>query len=155
MEIRKATTEDIDRLVQVRLDYLRTDYGQLTEQQEQAIIEQLRDYFPKHIPMGDFIAFLAQEEDRIVSVAFLVISEKPANLAFINGKSGTVLNVLTYPDYRRKGIAFQVLSALIQEAKNLGVSSINLSASKDGKPLYEKLGFKPSTAYSEMRLMLS
>jgi len=153
MDIRKATIEDSNRLIELRLDYLRTDFGKLSQQHEQMIRAQLQTYFAKHIPMGDFIAMLAEMDGTVVSVAFLVITEKPANPFFITGVTGTVLNVLTYPDYRRKGIGSQVISALIQEAKQLGVSSVHLSATSDGKPMYEKLGFLPPT-HTEMRLKL-
>lgn len=153
MNIRKATIKDINRLIELRLDYLRTDHGELSDEQEQIIRTQLQPYFEKHIPMGDFLAIFAETDDAVVSVAFLVISERPANLSFITGITGTVLNVLTYPAYRRKGIASQVISALIQEAKNLGVSTIHLSATDDGKPMYEKLGFM-LPAHTEMLLKL-
>jgi ribosomal protein S18 acetylase RimI-like enzyme len=153
MKIRKATIEDIDRLIELRLDYLRTDCEKLSDEQEQTIRTQLQAYFAKHIPMGDFIAMLAETDNIVVSVAFLVISEKPANPSFITGITGTILNVLTYPEYRRKGIGSQVVAALIEEAKQLGVSSINLSSTEDGRPMYEKLGFILPT-HTEMRLNL-
>jgi len=89
----------------------------------------------------------------LVSVAYLAIAEKPANTTFITGKTGTLLNVLTYPEYRRKGIATKVINFLIGEAKNAGVSSIDLSATNDGKPLYEKMRFTTST-YVAMRMIL-
>ena len=72
------------------------------------ITDQLQSYFPKHIN-DDFIAVLAEVEGKVVSTAFLVITEKPANLSFITGKTGIILNVFTYKDFRRKGYASKVL----------------------------------------------
>jgi GNAT superfamily N-acetyltransferase len=154
MNIRKATIEDIDILIKLRLDYLLTDRGYLNADEENAIRSQLVDYYTKHIN-NDFIAILAEIDNNIVSTAFLAISEKPANPTFITGKTGTLLNVLTYPEYRRMGIATKVVSKIIDEAKQLGVSLIDLSATQDGKPLYEKLGFiEPKPKYTSMRLQL-
>jgi N-acetylglutamate synthase and related acetyltransferases len=153
MEIRKASIDDIHKLVELRLDYFREDSGSITKEQEQAIRHQLFEYLPKHLAGGDFAAFLAEENNSIVSCAFLAVQEKPANLQFISGKTGLILNVLTYPEHRRKGYAFRVLTALIQEAKNLGLCQLELSATKDGKPLYEKLGFS-IPVYTSMRLNL-
>jgi len=154
MNIRKATIEDIDILIKLRLDYLLTDRGRLTPDEENAIRSQLVTYYTKHIN-HDFIAILAETDNNVLSTAFLAISEKPANPAFITGKTETLLNVLTYPEYRRMGIATKVISKIIDEAKQLGVSSIELSATQDGKPLYEKLGFtEPKSKYTPMKLQL-
>ena len=46
-------------------------------------------------------------------------------------------HVLTFPEFRRKGIATKVITFLIDEARKSGVSTIDLSATKDGKHLYE------------------
>jgi len=50
-------------------------------------------------------------------------------------------------------IATKVLEKLIDEAKTIGVSYIDLSATADGLFLYEKMGFKKSE-YITMNLQL-
>jgi len=142
--IRKATLDDIETLTQLRLDYLTEDKGQLMQEEKIAIKNQLKEYFFQHISNNTFIGILAEINGRIVSTAYLAISEKPANPAFITGITGTLLNVLTYHEYRRKGIATKVIAKVIEEAKKAGVSYIGLSATSDGKYLYEKMGFKES-----------
>ncbi|KJF26882.1 hypothetical protein TZ02_10815 [Clostridium aceticum] len=152
--MRKATFDDIDILIKLRIDYLLADRGNLTEDEESTIRSQLTAYYVKHIN-HDFIAILAEIENKVVSTAFLVISEKPANPTFITGKTGTLLNVLTYPEYRRMGVAGKVIYRIIDEAKQLGLSSIDLSATQDGKGLYEKLGFtEGKSKYTSMKLQL-
>lgn len=154
MIIRKADTNDINSLITRRLDYLLEERGYLTNKERAIIESQLGDYFEKHIRDGTFIAMLAEEEGDIVSCAYLAISEKPANVSFMTGKTGTLLNVLTYPNYRGRGAATKVITALIDEAKKVGVSMIELAATDDGRPLYEKLGFQ-AAAYTAMRMTLS
>lgn len=154
MKIRKATIDDIETLVRLRIDYLIADRGSLTPEEETAIRSQLATYFPKHINEG-FIAILAEIDGQVISSAFLVITEKPANPAFITGRTGTVLNVLTYPAYRRKGIATHVMKRIIEEAKRFDVSSIELSATNDGRQLYKELGFvETQSNYTSMKLQL-
>lgn len=154
MEIRKATLNDIDTLIKLRIDYLIADRGQLTMEEEASVRAQLTAYFPKHMDDG-FIACLAEVDGNVASTAFLAISDKPANPAFITGKTGTLLNVLTYPEYRRMGLATKVISCIIGEARGLGISYIELSATDEGKPLYKKLGFaEQKSKYTEMRLQL-
>ena len=153
MVLRKATLDDIESLMRLRIDYLTEDKGKLTPTEESAIKKQLERYFSRHIPNNTFIGILAEINSIIVSTAYLAISEKPANQVFITGITGTIINVLTYPEHRRKGIATKVLEKIIEEAKIAGVSHINLSATADGKYLYEKMGFKQSN-YTAMGLKL-
>ncbi len=153
MILRKATLEDIPLLIKLRMDYLTEDHWSMSPEEEAAVRKQLEQYFNNHIPDNSFIGILAEEDNNIVSAAYLAISENPANPSFITGLTGTLLNVLTYSEYRRRGIAAKVLEKIIDEAKMLGVSSINLSATSDGKPLYEKLGFSISN-YTTMNIKL-
>ena len=45
------------------------------------------------------------------------------------------------------------MGALLSDAESLGVASVDLLATEDGKPLYEKLGFTVP-AYTPMRIRL-
>ena len=152
MNIRKATLFDLNSLIALRLDYLKLE-GSLPREQEITVLGQLKKYFIKHIPSGDFIAILAEDSGKIASAAFLVITERPAGPDFLTGRCGTVLNVLTYPEYRRQGISTQVLLALIEEAENMEVSILDLFATPEGRRVYKKLGFQESK-YTAMRMYL-
>lgn len=154
MRVRKATLDDVELLVRLRVDYLTADYGPQEEHVLRAIEKQLREFFPAHIPGNDFAAFIADADGRAAATAFLTISTIPANPNFITGKVGTVLNVLTYPEFRKRGYASAVLRELIEEAKRMDVSALDLSATSDGLPVYEKLGFVADTHYTEMNLIL-
>lgn len=151
--LRKATLNDINALIKLRIDFL-TDGRILSKEDEQAIKKQLEKYLLKHIPNNTFTGILAEAEGQIVSTAFLAVSERPANTSFITGITGTILNVYTYPKYRRKGIATKVIALIIEEAKQLGISHIDLQATAEGKHLYEKMGFKESEIYTSMGLKL-
>ena len=114
--LRKATLNDIELLIRLRIDYLTEDIGRLTKAEETAIRKQLSGYFAKHIPNNTFIAIFAELDSVVASTAFLAASEKPASPSFITGVTGTLLNVLTYPKYRRKGIASKVVEAVKKTA---------------------------------------
>lgn len=134
--------------------YLREDRGSLTEAEEAVLNRSLPDYFRRNIGTM-FFAYIAEVSGKAVSTAYLAVSEKPANPAFITGKIGTVLNVYTHPAYRRKGYATKVLERLIEKAKEQNLSKIELSATTDGKPVYKKLGFiEKNSHYTEMQRRL-
>lgn len=153
MKIYKATLNDIEDLVQLRIDFLKTDKGGLSASDEKTVREQSKIYFAKHIHLGDFVALIAKTNGKIAAAAFLIVQERPANPAFMTGLTGTLLNVITYPEYRKKGIASQIVQAMIKEAEKMGVSSLDLFSTEEGKTLYEKIGFS-APAYTSMRLKL-
>ena len=89
----------------------------------------------------DLFVYVIRDGQTIVSCAFLLTVEKPMSPAFINGKTGMVLNVYTCPSYRRKGCAKKIMEALLSEAKKMEISVIELKATEDGYPLYRSVGF--------------
>ena len=96
--------------------------------------------FKAHLDKDLFI-YVIRDGQNIVSCAFLLIVEKPMSPAFINGRTGMVLNVYTCPSYRRKGCAKKIMEALLAEAKKKKISVIELKATEDGYPLYRSVGF--------------
>ncbi len=92
---------------------------------------------------------------KIVSCCFLLIVEKPSNPSFINGRTGTVLNVYTKPDYRRKGCAYALMEMLIADSKAMNLDFIKLKSTENGYGLYKKLGFIDEVShYRNMKLVL-
>jgi GNAT superfamily N-acetyltransferase len=151
---RKATIKDIGILIKLRLEYLTEDRGELSKVETEAVVTQLQDYFMRQIN-SNFVALLAEDDGNAIATVYMAVAEKPANPAFITGKTATILNVFTYPDYRRKGIATRLLKMTIDEAKAMNISYLELSATNSGKPLYEKLGFiNRQSKYTEMRMGL-
>ncbi|MDO5291267.1 MAG: GNAT family N-acetyltransferase [bacterium] len=140
MKFLKATLDDIDQLVQMRVNYLLDDMGYLSELQEKAIREQLPSYYKRHLNK-DMYAYLAVDNEKIIATAYLLIHEKPANPNFIQGKIGEVLSVLTLEEYRRQGISKKLLEQLLNDAKQLGLDYVELDATEDGYPLYKQVGF--------------
>lgn len=154
MKIHRVNHNYIHTLVELRLTYLQYHFGELSKDEQNQLLKQLPDYFTRHLEK-DFFAYIAEDEGKAVSTAFLVINEKPANPNFITGKTGMLLNVYTDPDYRRQGIATKILKELIEIAKKENLSYIEIVATEAGIPVYRKLGFIEKVADNmEMRLDL-
>lgn len=153
MKTRKITLHDIELLIKLRLDFLTMIGAELSDQQIEALHIQLDKYYRKHIPSGHFIAYIAEDNSHVMAAAFMIISERPAGIAFMTGITGTILNVITYPEYRKNGYALLLIQSLIQHAKKLNVTAIDLNATQIGENLYRKLGFIP-VKDTAMRLKL-
>ena len=150
---RKLCPNDMELFVKLRLDFITEFHKDVDKTEKEKIEKSLRDYFERHIGINDFIGIICECNGKVVSAAYLIIGEWPANRDFINGKIGTLLNVYTYPEYRKNGIGTNVTRRIIEEAKKQNVSIINLLATEDGKNVYKKTGFM-ETEDKSMRLKL-
>ena len=144
--IEKASEYEIEELTKLRIAYLQEDFGNIAEQDLQCMEEALPQYFKNHLNR-DLTVLVAKENEKIVSCAFLLIVEKPMSPAFLTGKTGTVLNVYTKPEYRKKGYARQLMYALLSEAKERDFSSIisrirEKQESKENEPSFLRATLK-------------
>lgn len=150
MIFEKANEDEIPALVDLRIAYIKEDCGGLTEDARQKLLSVLPEYFEKHLNR-DIFAYTAKDGG-IVSCALLLITERPANPSFITGRTGTVYNVYTLPNYRRKGLAKRVMQELLTDAEAFGLDFVDLKATKDGYHLYNTLGFKETASeYTYMK----
>lgn len=155
IKLKRAEKENINDLVRMRIAYLTEDYGFLTPEQETELKEVLPKYYEEHLNR-DLIVYLAESDGgEVISCCFLLVCEKPANPSFMRGRTGTVMNVYTMPEHRRKGIARRLMEALLAEARELGLDFVELKATEDGHSLYKSLGFEDVVSkYHSMKIML-
>ena len=88
-------------MTDLRIAYLNEDLGVISDENLELIKSTLPSYYTKHLNK-DLMVYVARDGEDIVSCAFLLIVEKPMSPSFITGKTGTVLNVYTKQDYRKK-----------------------------------------------------
>ena len=147
----EASKDDIKELIRLRIAYMIDDFGGISDYEKECMEKQLPDYFTRKLG-NELIAFIAKDDHRIVSVAYLQIIEMPANSILLNGLYGEVLNVYTEPEYRGKGLCTQLIKNLIEYGKKRGLGRVDLSATKEGYPIYKKVGFfDKEHRYTDMR----
>ena len=142
----KAGIPDIAELTDLRLSYLNEDFGMLTPEDMKKIRQRLPEYFRRHLN-NDLFCYVIREQEKIVSCAFLLVTEKPMSPAFMNGKTGTVLNVCTKPDFRHRGLAKEIMRALLADADEMELSVIELKATEAGERLYREAGFEDDSSH--------
>ncbi|MBR5371920.1 MAG: GNAT family N-acetyltransferase [Oscillospiraceae bacterium] len=152
---RFADQQDIPELCRMRLAYFEDDFGALPEQLLTEINAQLPAYFAEHLGKDCIAPVASLPDGTLCACALLCVETKPANPFFPNGKSGTVLGVFTMPESRHKGYASKVMQMLIDWAKANDLSIVRLSATAEGKCVYEKLGFfVKEHRYTDMELKM-
>ena len=150
----KATIKDTGALTDLRIAYLNEDLGVISDENLELMQATLPSYYTKHLNK-DLMVYVARDGEDIVACAFLLIVEKPMSPSFITGKTGTVLNVYTKPEYRKKGYAKKLMVMMLEDAKEEGVSIIELKATEDGYSLYKSVGFEDVVAkYHNMKIVL-
>ncbi|MGN0729930.1 GNAT family N-acetyltransferase [Treponema sp.] len=141
MEYRMATKDDIELLMQVRLEMLRIVNG-LSDDFifSDELTENSRQYFLQ----GNQSTAIAVENKKIAACATISYIEVMPTFSHPTGKRAHLMNVYTNTAYRRQGIARTLVQMLITEAKQKNVTEISLDATSSGRPLYKSLGFSDS-----------
>jgi len=150
MLIRRATLDDLEELVRLRLEFLREVGNLKGGEGTAALAEAIRRYLLEKMPREEFMAWVAEVDGRIVGVSGLVFFEKLPAVGNPSGREAYVMNMYTIPEWRGKGVATALLRAIIEFVKGTEVKRIWLRATEEGRPVYEKAGFSPATSYMEL-----
>lgn len=139
--LRRANLADLEALVNLRLELLREVGDIENDTDTSAIAQATRKYLLDKMPQGEFLAWVAEVENQIVATSGLVLFTRPPYNGNFLGLEAYVMNVYTLPIWRGQGIATALLREIISFVKETEAKRIWLHPSKDGKSLYEKLGF--------------
>ena len=139
---RRAIFSDAEKLAEIRAIFLK-EAGNITSDADKIFIERANlEYFKKALCDETFLSWLALDNEEIIATSGLSFSVVPPYTQVLDGKVAYIMNMYTLPTYRKRGIGTELLKRVIDEAKQLGYKKITLDATKIGKPLYEKYGFK-------------
>jgi len=139
--IRKATLDDLDKLIEYRIIFLKEAQGDPSPDLETLLRQSLKEYFTRALNEDLFVSYIAEYENNPIGFSGMVIREQPGNFQIPNGKTGYILNMFTVKEFRNSGIGSLLFQELIDEAKQRDLDKIELHATKDGEPVYRKYGF--------------
>jgi len=126
------------------------DMGEGTVEELDRMAEIAGPWLAQALADGSYRHWLALDgSGRVVGGGGVLLSPWPASPRDPCTERAVILNVYTEPDFRKRGIARQIMLKILAWVKEQGLRSVNLHASAEGRPLYEKLGFE---ATNEMRL---
>jgi GNAT superfamily N-acetyltransferase len=143
-----ATLDDLETLVKLRLDFSR-EVGD-PNADKTPLAEATRQYLASKMPEGQYRAWVAELDDRIVGVGGLVLFERPPTSRNLSGLEAYITSMFTVPDCRGKGVATALLREIMAFVRGTDARRTWLRATKDGRPVYEKAGFLTPTAYMEL-----
>lgn len=147
--LRRASTADLEILVTHRRSMFR-DMGYHDQAALNSMSEKFRPWLLAHMNSGDYHAWVVSATDgSIVAGAGLWLMDWPPHMIGQGTQRGNILNVYTVENFRRRGLARQLMDAILRWCSQNCVDTIVLHASPLGRNLYEAMGFHPT---NEMRL---
>lgn len=136
-----ASKDDLDVLVQTRIQVLRAANRLDDSADLSAVEEQTRLYYQQ--AWDDHAALLVFDGETVVATGAVSFYRVMPTCCNPDGRKAYIMNMYTAPSYRRRGIARRTLDMLVRACRDGGVSFITLEATEAGRPLYENYGFVP------------
>ncbi len=141
---KKLTENELETFIDMRITQLTEEYTSEGREvpKDVDLKAALFDYYHRHMADGTFVSWLALDGDKIIGTSGMSFVEKPPYFTCPSGKLGLLSSMFTNPDYRRMGIAKELLSRVVEEARAYGCGSVHITASDMGVKLYTAFGFK-------------
>ena len=145
---RKLTENDLETFISMRITQLREEGAT----DEMDLSPALMDYYQRHLANGAFVSWLALDGDKIIGTSGMSFVEKPPYFGCPTGRIGLLSSMYTNPDYRRQGIARELLRRVVEEARAYGCGTVQITASDMGVLLYSDFGFVKNKNFMQYKL---
>ena len=122
---RKLTDKELDVFIDMRINQLREEGAK----EDIDLRPALKDYYQRHMADDTFVSWLAVDNEKIIGTSGMSIVEKPPYFGCPSGKIGLLSSMFTDKSYRRQGIAKKLLSRVVNEAKERGCGTVQITAS--------------------------
>lgn len=150
--IREIAPEDLEEILAHRR-LMFHDMGYSDEIVLAGIVESSRPCIRTYLAANSYRGWFAVAAGgRVAAGAGLLITDHVSGpLSPGQTRRAYLLNVYTYPEFRKQGLARQLTQKAIDWCRAEGFKVLWLHASEYGRPLYESMGFEQT---NEMKLVL-
>ena len=140
--IRLATLADATVLVRHRIAM----FTDMAVPLDADVLDQaFRAWLAATMPAGTYRAWLVETAGgEVAGGGGITIIPWPPGPRYAGDRLAYAYNVYTEPAHRRRGLARLVMNTIHSWCRAEGITSIALNASRDGKPLYESMGYAES-----------
>lgn len=147
--IREAAPSESAIILHHRRSMFR-DMGEGSVEELDRMVKVAGPWLAQALSDGSYRHWLALDRSgRVAGGGGVLLCPWPPSPEYLCTQRAVILNVYTEPEFRKRGIARQIMQTTLAWVKQQGFRAVNLHASPEGRPLYEKLGFE---ATNEMRL---
>jgi GNAT superfamily N-acetyltransferase len=89
----------------------------------------------------------------VVATAIGTLELGVPNPECLRGRTVRLANVITVPEHRGKGYGTRLVLSVVEWARSINADRVDLSATPDGRRIYERVGFTTTRA-PRMKLVL-
>ncbi len=142
IQIRQAELDDLDLLVQWRMEVLHEVFPAKDYKFPAGLEEENRSYYKRSLSDGTHIACFAIINGKIEGCGGMCLYQEMPSPDNPNGNCAYIMNIYCRPAFRNHQVGETVVRWLIGQAKDRQITKIYLETSESGRKLYEKIGFK-------------
>ena len=152
LTIRPTSPADLEEILLHRR-HMFYDMGHCDEAALNVMIKTSRPFMKRYLEEGSYRGWFAIAPDGKVAAGSGLILTPLVSGPFSPDQAyrAYLLNVYTYPEFRRRGLARLLTQEAIDWCRNHNFKILWLHASDFGRSIYESLGF---VATNEMKLMI-
>jgi GNAT superfamily N-acetyltransferase len=144
--LREATVADAATIAEFRR-VMFEGMGLIRPGEGAAMVAAMRRYVHRELPSGGIVAWIVEADGLSVAAGVLsIVKTSPAPGFEDDEVAGHIHNIWTEPEHRRRGLAGQIVEAMLAWCRKHGVHRLTLNATDDGRGIYTAFGFRPSTA---------
>lgn len=148
IQYKKLTEKELEVFIDMRIHQLREEGAK----EDIDLKPALQDYYHRHMADGTFVAWLAVDGERIIGTSGMSFVEKPPYFGCPSGRIGLLSSMFTSKEYRRQGIAKELLTRVVNEARAYGCVTVQITASDMGVLLYTDFGFVKNGNFMQYKL---
>ena len=146
---RLSNPGDLDAICRHRVEMFE-DMG-APQDQIDAMADPFRQWLEPRLSDGRYFGITAEDEGKDVGHAGgFILDWPPGPRLPITDQRGYIFNVHVAANYRRRGIASELMTRIEQEIRGRGIIYIALHASEAGRPLYQNLGWTPTSELAKI-----
>ena len=148
IKYKRLTENELDVFIEMRINQLKEEGAK----EDIDLKPALKDYYTRHMADGTFVSWIAVDGEKIIGTSGISFVEKPPYFGCASGKMGLLSSMFTNPNYRRMGIAKELLDRVVREARQYGCGTIQITASDMGVKLYTAYGFVHNGNFMQYKL---
>ncbi|MBO4807413.1 MAG: GNAT family N-acetyltransferase [Lachnospiraceae bacterium] len=154
IEYKRLTENELSTIIEMRINQLTEEYTSegRSVPEDVDLRTALMDFYTRNMAAGTYVSWLAFDGDKIVGTSGMSFAEKPPYFSCPSGRVGILSSMYTDPNYRRMGIAINLLDRVVNEAREYGCGTIYITASDMGVKLYTAYGFKHNGNFMQYNL---
>ena len=140
-EYKRATMEDIDELVRTRIIVLRAA-NKLSDDEDMSVVEEKSyAYYRRALETGEHIAYLVYDNGAFVGAGGVSFYQVMPTYHNPTGKKAYIMNMYTTPEYRRQGLAREIVFQYLRREREKDRRLVILTCLKSKVEMYQKFGF--------------